>query len=129
MPGTYLNQKQSSQVFTAVYRERLIMSIFFTKVPDLQPKKDSSRDVFLWVCLIFQKTFFGWWLLLIKTIHFLCCVDFISKTLISTFAIFWLFLNIFRANTVSRFWAAVSGSPRQLVDLLLINKAICRKCS
>ena len=129
MSGTYLNQKQSSQVFAAVYRERLFMSIFFTKVPDLQPKKRLFQRCFPVSLPNISENLFGWWLLLLKTIHFLCCVDFISKMLLSTLAIFWLFLNIFRANTVSRFWAAVSGSPRQLVDLLLINKAICRKCS
>ena len=96
-------------------------------------KKDSTRDVFQWVCLILQNSFlrntFGWWLLLLNTIHFLCCINLTSKALLSTLAIFWLSLNISKANTVSRLWTAVSGSPRQLVDFLLIKKAICPKCS
>ena len=112
--------------------KRLFMSIFFTKVAGLQPKKKSARDVFLWVCLIFLNTFwrstFGWWLLLLNTNHFLCYVDLISKMLLSSLAMFWLSLNIPRANTVSRLWTAISGSSRQLVDLLLINRAIRPKC-
>ena len=36
----------------------LFMSILFTKVAGLQPKeKNSARYIFLWMCLIFQKTF------------------------------------------------------------------------
>ena len=35
------------------------MSIFFTKVAGVQLKKDPSRDVFLWLCLILQNTFFA----------------------------------------------------------------------
>ena len=42
--------------------------------------------------------------------HFLCCIDLISKMLLSTSVIF---VVIFRGNTMSRFGKAVSGSPRQ----------------
>ena len=128
MSGTYLNQRHwRLQPFTEKH--------LFTKVPGLQPaKKDSARNVFQWVCLIFQNTLFlqntfGWWLLLLSTIHFLCRVDLIGKILLSTLAIFWLSLNICRANNVSCLWTAVSGSPRQLVDLLLTKQAIRLKCS
>ena len=38
-------------------------------------------------------------------------------------------LNISRANTVSCLLTAVSGSPRQLAELLLIKQAIRPKCS
>ena len=126
---------------TAVYKcllpfkqKRLFMSILFTKVAGLQPKeKNSTRDVFLWVCLIFQNAFlrntFWWWLHLLNAIHFLCCVDLISKMLLSTLALFWLSINISRGNTVSRLLTPLSGSPRQLVDLLLIKQVIRPKCS
>ena len=39
--------------------KRLFMSIFFSKVAGLQPKKYSARDISLWVFLIFQNTFFA----------------------------------------------------------------------
>ena len=99
----------------------LFMSIFiFTKVADLLPKNVSIRDAFQWVCLIIPNSFlqnpFGWWLLLLNTIHFLFCVDFISKMLLSTLARFWLSFNISRANTVSRLLTAAPGSSRQVGD-------------
>ena len=47
--------------------------------------------------------------------------------LLSTLVMFWFSLNIFREITVSRLWAAVSGSPRPSVDLLLIEQAIFPK--
>ena len=111
----------------------LFMSIFFTKITGLQPKQRLRQDFFQWVCLILQNIFlqklFGWWMVLLNTIHFLCWVDLISKILLSTLAMFWLSLNISRINMVRRLWRAVSGSPRQLVDLLVMKQAICRKCS
>ena len=83
-------------------------------------------SLFQWVCLIFQNSFLAKhvWVLAAsaKYTHFLCCIDLISKMLLSTLAMFWLSLNFSRVNTVSRLWIAVSGSPRQLVDLLLIKK-------
>ena len=42
--------------------------------------------------------------------HFLCCVNLISKMLLSTTV---MFVVIFRGNTVSNLRKAVSGSPRQ----------------
>ena len=41
--------------------------------------------------------------------HFLCCVDLTSKMLLSTLV---MSLVIFRGNTMSRLWKAVSGSPK-----------------
>ena len=106
---------------------------FLPKLQAYNLKKDSVRDFFQWVCLILQNIFlqklFGWWMVLLNTIHFLCWVDLISKILLSTLAMFWLSLNISRINMVRRLWRAVSGSPRQLVDLLVMKQAICRKCS
>ena len=112
----------------------LFMSIFFfTKVADLLPKNVSIRDAFQWVCLIIQNSFlqnpFGWWLLLLNTIHFLFCVDFISKMLLSTLARFWLSFNISRANTVSCLLTAAPGSPRQSRWFLLIKQTIHPACS
>ena len=43
------------QLFTV---KRLFMSIFFNKVASLQPNKRLQQKCFLWVCLIFQNTFF-----------------------------------------------------------------------
>ena len=125
-------QKQTFTGIIAVYRKSLFIS-FLLKLQTDSLKKDSTRDIFWWNCLLFQNSFlrsaFGWWLLLLNTIHFLCCVDLISKMLRSTLAIFWLSLNIFKASTVSHLWAAVSGNPRQLVDFLLTKQAIRSKCS
>ena len=84
--------------------KRLFMSILFNKVAGLQPKKRLGRDVFQWVCLIFQNTFFGKHVLVVTAFakhHFLRCVELISKILLSTLVMFWLSLNIFRGNTVS----------------------------
>ena len=129
LPDTYLIRSSRSQAFTAVYIKRLVYECLFNKVAGLQLKKDSGRDIFSWVCLIFRtlnlQNIVGWWLLLLNTIHFLCCRDLISKMLLSTLVIFWLSLNIFRENNVSRLWTAVSRSPRQLIDLLLIKQVIC----
>ena len=127
-------RSRHSQVFTAVYRKKLIHEyIFLLKLQTERLKKGSTRDVFQLVCLILQNSFlrnmFGRWLLLPNTIHFLLCIDLTSNMLLSTLAIFWLSLNIFKANTVSRLWTAVSGRPRQLVDFLLIKQAIRSKCS
>ena len=48
-------------------------------LPKLQAyilNKDSVRDFFQWVCLILQNIFlqnlFGWWMVLLNTIYFLC---------------------------------------------------------
>ena len=122
LSDTYLNQKQP---FTGVYsrlqkKAYSWVSFFFTTVADLLPKNVSIRDAFQWVCLIIPNSFlqnpFGWWLLLLNTIHFLFCVDFISKMLLSTLARFWLSFNISRANTVSRLLTAAPGSSRQVGD-------------
>ena len=117
-----------SQVFTAV--GWFISFLLKSQTDSL--KKDPTRDVFQWNCLIFQNCFlrnmFGWWLLL-NTIHFLCCVDLISKMLLLTLAILLLSLNIFKVNTMSHLWTAASGSPRQLVGFLLIKQAIRSKSS
>ena len=116
----------------AVHIKRLVYKCLFNKVAGLQLKKDFGRDIFSWVCLIFRTLFlqnmFGWWLLLLNTIHFLCCIDLISKMLLSTLVIFWLSLNIFRENNMSRLWTVVSRSPRQLIGLLLIKQAMRPNC-
>ena len=96
---------------------------------DIAECSDSCSDAFDWPEQIFLRNTFGWWLFLLNTIHCLCCVDLISKMLFLNVAMFWLSLNISRANIASRLWGAVSGSPRQLVDLLLIKQAIRRTCS
>ena len=110
------------------------MSIFFIKVAGLQHKKNTPPEMFSsefaqYFRTRFLRKTFGWWLLLLNTIHFLCCTELISKMLLSTLAMFWLSLNINRANTVSRLSTAVPGSPRHLVDLLLIKQAIRPKYS
>ena len=127
-------RRRHSQVFTAVYRKKLIHEyLFLLNLQTERLKKGSTRDFFQWVCLILQNSFlwnmFGQWLLLPNTIHFLWCIDLTSNMLLSTLAIFWLSLNIFKANTVSRLWTAASGSPTQLADFLLIKVAIRPKCS
>ena len=96
------------------------MSILFNKVASLQPKKR-----LLWGCVIFQNAFLVkhvWVVTGSAKYYFLSCINLISKMLLSTLVMFWLSLNIFRANTVSRLWTAVSGSFRELVDLLLIKQ-------
>ena len=82
---------------TAVHRrlqsfteKRLFMSFFLNKVAGLHPKKDTGRDVFLWVCLIFQKTFYGKHIWLVNAsakYHFFSCINLISKILISTLVV------------------------------------------
>ena len=131
------DQEQQKQPFTGAcsrLQNKAYSWVFF--LPKLQAyslNKDSVRDFFQWVCLILQNIFLqkllGWWMVLLNTIHFLCWVDLISKILLSTLAMFWLSLNISRTNMVSCLWRAVSGSPKQLVDLLVMKQAICRKCS
>ena len=111
--------------------KHLFMSIFFNKVAGPSLENNSGRNVYLWVCVIFQSHFFAnhvWVVTASAKYHFLCCVDFISKMLFSTLVMFWLSLNILRANTGNRFWTAVSGRPRKLIDLLLIKQAIPLKC-
>ena len=102
------------------FTEKDLFISFLLKSQTDSLKKESTRDVFQYSCLIFQHFFlrntFGWWLLLLNTIHFLCCVDLISKMFLLTLALLWLSLNIFKVNTVSHLWTAVPGSPRQLVD-------------
>ena len=51
--------------------------------------------------------------------HFVCWVDLNRKMLPLTLVMLWLFLNIFRANTVNHLWTT---------DLLLIKQVICPKC-
>ena len=84
------------QVFTAICRKTLT----HFSLQDYNLKKNSSRDVFLWVFLLFQNIFsqntFWWWLLLLNTIHFLCCIDLISKLLLPSLAMFWLSLILIR---------------------------------
>ena len=106
----------------------------FTDIYSCLQKKDYS-----WVSFLLKSQtnslkrtppeMFGWRLLPLNTIDFHFYVDLISKMLLSTLAISWLSLNIFKANTVNHLWTAVSGGSRQLVDFLLIKQSICSKCS
>ena len=100
---------------------------FFIKLKTYRLKKDSCIGLVLWVlrnilehvfCLMAASTKY----------RFLYCVDFTSKILRSILVMFWLSFNIFRTNTVSRLWTAISGIPRQLVYLLMIRQAISSKC-
>ena len=108
-------------MFTAVMGKHLFKSIFFHKVEDLQTKKDSCIDLVLWVLPNILGHVFCLMTASAKS-HFLCCVWFLI------FVMFWLSFNIFRANTVSQLWTAISGIPRQLICLLMIRQAISPKC-
>ena len=119
LPKSEAEVHKCLQPFT---EKRLFMSIPFTKFAGLL-KKRSPPEMFSCECA------FGWWLLLLNTIQFLCCVDLIIKMLLSTLALFWLSLNISRASTISCLLTAVSWSPRQLIDLLLIKQVIRPKYS
>ena len=107
--------------------KRLFKSIFFHKVEDLQTKTDSCIDLVLWVLPNILGQVFCLMTASAKS-HFLGCVDFTSQRLCSILVMFWLSFNIFRANTVSRLWTAISGIPRQLIYLLMIRQAISPKC-
>ena len=56
------------------FTEKGLFISFLLKSQADSLKKDSTSDVFWWNCLIFQNSFlrstFGWWLLLLNTIHF-----------------------------------------------------------
>ena len=82
------------------FAEKLLFtSIFFTKVAGLQPKKKLLQRCFPVSFPNISEHFFsetlGWWLFLLNIIHFLCCVDLISKILLSNLPMFWLSLNAF----------------------------------
>ena len=100
---------------------------FFIKLKSYRLKKDSCIDL---VFRVFPNILEHVFCLMTASAkyHFLCCVDFTSKILRSILVMFWLSLNISRANTVSRLWTAISGIPRQLVYLLMIRQAISPKC-
>ena len=116
-------------VFNRLQKNDYLWVSFLLK-PQACSRKKKAPEVFPESLHNISKFFFlRWWLLQLNTIHFLYCVDLISEILLSTLAIFWLPLNISRANTMSHLWTAVTGNPRQLVDLLLITQAVRPKCS
>ena len=60
MSGTYLNQKLPfTSVYSLLQKKAYAWVFFFTKVAGPQPKKSSTRDIFQWVYLIFQKNLGG----------------------------------------------------------------------
>ena len=127
MSGTYLNQKQRfTGVFNRLQKNVYSWVSFLIKLHAFSLIKQDGQNNFP-----VQNTFFAkhvWLESASAKHHFLCCVDLISKILLSALVMLWLSLNIFIANTASRLWTAVSWSPRQLVDLFLIKQAIRPKC-
>ena len=124
---SYLNRSGRSQMFTAVYKKTLIHSwiSFLIMLQSNNLKKDSGRDVFLWVCLIFQENLFLKHFFVViasAKYHFLCCVDLISKMLLSTLVMFRLSLNILRAKTMSRSWTALSVWKSQRIRWFIADK-------
>ena len=127
LSGTYINQKQPFTGNYNAYRKVLIY-----EVAGLQPKKDTGIDVFLWVSLqplwyfrtLFLQNMFGWPLLLLNTIHYLCYIDLISKMLPPTLVMFWLSLNIFMRKHCGSLVSRCFWKSRQLVDLLLAKQEI-----
>ena len=131
LPKSEAAVRRCLQPFT---EKRFFVSIFFTKVAGLQPKeKNPARDVFLWVCLIFQNTFFEKhvWLETAST-------KYLSYSLFQRphqqsvtlyLGSFLITLYISWVNTVNCLLTAASGGPRQLVELLLIKQVIHSKCS
>ena len=116
-------------VFNRLQKNDYLWVSFLLK-PQACSRKKKAPEVFPESLRNISKFFFlRWWLLQLNTIHFLYCVDLISEILLSTLAMFWLPLNISRVNTMRHLWTAVTGNPRQLVDLLLITQAVRPKCS
>ena len=125
----YLNQKQPFTGACSRLQKNYYSWVSFSiKLQAHSLKKDSGFPVGL---SNISEHFFvkhAWVTTASAKYHFLCCIDLINKKLLSTFVMFWLSLNVFRTKILSRLWAAVSGSPRQLVNLLLIKQAIHSKC-
>ena len=129
----YLHKSEAAvhrglQPFT---EKALFMSIIFAKVAGLQSKGKKLHQITFSrsVPNVSENFFCETWLLLLNAIYFLCYVDFISKMILSTLALFWLSLHISRANIVSHLSTTVSESSSQFVGLLLIRQVIRSKSS